>query len=54
MLEEVMARLRQRGSPGAHVGVSALNQSASGFYKRLGFRELVRHDSDIYMGKSLR
>jgi ribosomal protein S18 acetylase RimI-like enzyme len=49
-----MGRLRQRGSPGAHVGVSALNESAPGFYKRLGFRKLVRHDSVIYMGKSLR
>jgi ribosomal protein S18 acetylase RimI-like enzyme len=54
MLEEVMARVRQRGSPGVHVGVSALNESAPGFYKRLGFRELVRHDNVIYMGKSLR
>jgi ribosomal protein S18 acetylase RimI-like enzyme len=49
-----MARLRQRGAPGAHVGVSALNASARGFYKRLGFRELVQHDGVIYMGKSLR
>jgi ribosomal protein S18 acetylase RimI-like enzyme len=54
MLEEVMARLRQRGSPGAHVGVSASNESAVGFYKRLGFRELVRHDNVIHMGKGLR
>jgi len=54
MLEEVMARVRQRGSLGAHVGVSPLNESAIGFYDRLGFRELVRHDNVIYMGKSLR
>lgn len=54
MLEQVMARLRDRGSPGAHLGVSALNQPAFGFYQRLGFRELVRHDNVIYMGKSLR
>lgn len=53
MLEEVMSKLRQRGSPGAHLGVSELNQLAFSFYQRLGFRELVRHDKVIYMGKSL-
>ena len=58
MLEAVMERLRQRGSPGAHLGVSILNQRAVGFYERLGFRELTRTgdgtDGCIYMGKTLR
>jgi ribosomal protein S18 acetylase RimI-like enzyme len=58
MLEQVMERLRQRGSPGAHLGVSALNEPAFGFYQRLGFRELIRtgsgNDCVIYMGKTLR
>jgi ribosomal protein S18 acetylase RimI-like enzyme len=58
MLEEVMSQLRQRGSPGAHLGVSTLNTPAFGFYQRLGFRELIRaglgNDGCIYMGKSLR
>jgi ribosomal protein S18 acetylase RimI-like enzyme len=58
MLEEVMRQLRQRGSPGAHLGVSTLNTPAFGFYQRLGFRELIRvgsgNDGCIYMGKSLR
>ena len=57
MLEEVMSRLRQRGSPGAHLGMSELNEPAFGFYERLGFRELVRtgsgNDRVIYMGKTL-
>jgi ribosomal protein S18 acetylase RimI-like enzyme len=57
MLEEVMNRLRQRGSPGAHLGMSELNEPAFGFYQRLGFRELVRtgfgNDRVIYMGKTL-
>ncbi len=57
MLGQVMDNLRQRGSPGAHLGVSALNQSAFGFYQRLGFRELIRTgegaDRVIYMGKPL-
>ena len=54
MLGEVMRRLRDNGSPGAHLGVSGRNQPAWAFYKHLGFRELVRvgsGDSEvIYMG----
>ena len=42
MMEEVMDRLRRRGSPGAHLGVSVLNAPAFGFYRRLGFQELIR------------
>jgi ribosomal protein S18 acetylase RimI-like enzyme len=58
MLEQVMDKLRERGSPGAHLGVSMLNAPAFGFYEKLGFRELIRvgegKDGCIYMGKSLR
>ena len=58
MLEQVMDKLRGRGSPGAHLGVSMLNTPAFGFYQRLGFRELIRvgagSDGCIYMGKILR
>ncbi len=57
MLEQVMDRLRQRGSPGTHLGVSMMNTPAFGFYQRLGFNELIRvgagKDGCIYMGKSL-
>jgi GNAT superfamily N-acetyltransferase len=56
MIEELMDRLRGRGSPGAHLGVSLVNTQAFGFYQRLGFKELVRVGSGrsgcIYMGKS--
>ena len=58
MLEQVMDRLRERGAPGAHLGVSVPNTTALGFYQRLGFRELVRvgagADGCIYLGKPLR
>ena len=58
MLEQVMDKLRQRGSPGAHLGVSIPNTPAFGFYESLGFRELIRvgsgNDGCIYMGKDLR
>lgn len=57
MMERVIALLKDRGSPGAHLGVSVLNRRAVGFYERLGFQELVQVGSDqdgcIYMGKSL-
>lgn len=55
MLEEVMNRLRERGSPGAHLGVSVLNPRAQGFYERLGFRRLIQvgegKDGCLYMGR---
>jgi ribosomal protein S18 acetylase RimI-like enzyme len=57
MMEQVMDKLRQRGSPGAHLGVSMMNTRALGFYQRLGFTELLRvgegRDGCIYMGKRL-
>ena len=57
MMEQVMDKLRERGSPGAHLGVSVLNTPAPGFYAKLGFRELIRvgtpTDGCIYMGKKL-
>ena len=57
MLNQLMDILRQRGSPGAHLGVSVLNIRAFGFYQRLGFAELIRtgsrNDAAIYMGKKL-
>jgi ribosomal protein S18 acetylase RimI-like enzyme len=55
MIEQIMDTLRSRGSPGAHLGVSTLNARAFGFYRHLGFRELMRvgsaPDECIYMGR---
>jgi ribosomal protein S18 acetylase RimI-like enzyme len=57
MLEQIMATLRRRGASGAHLGVSTLNPRALGFYRRLGFQELIRVgsgiDGCIYMGIKL-
>jgi len=57
MMEELLGRLRKRGAPGVHLGVSARNRRAYGFYRKLGFQELTRRgegaDAAIYMGKSL-
>ena len=58
MMEMQMDQLRQRGSPGAHLGVSMVNTPAIGFYQKLGFKELLRvgegQSGCIYMGKRLR
>jgi len=58
MMEAVMDKLAARGSPGAHVGVSARNARALGFYARLGFHELLRTgsatDGTVYLGKLFR
>ncbi len=55
MMEQVMDKLRQLGSPGGHLGVSVLNTPALGFYQKLGFHELIRvgtaTDGCIYLGK---
>ena len=57
MMQALMDRLRDKGSPGVHLGLWARNARAYAFYERLGFRELARVGSDedgsIYMGRSL-
>jgi ribosomal protein S18 acetylase RimI-like enzyme len=57
MIERLLDALRDRGSPGVHLGLSARNTRAFGFYRRLGFRELTRtgtpEDGCIYMGMAL-
>lgn len=58
MIEQLLDRLRQRRSPGAHLGVSLLNSRARAFYAHRGFTELTRtgsgDDTCVYMGLSLR
>jgi ribosomal protein S18 acetylase RimI-like enzyme len=58
LMERNMETLRRLGSPGAHLGLSTLNERAYGFYKRLGFLELTRvgtpEDGCIYMGINLK
>ena len=54
MIEQLLDLLRDRGSPGVHLGMSAVNTAAYGFYVALGFKELTREDEGIYMGKKFR
>ena len=42
MMEQLLERLRERGSPGVHLGMWARNRRAYAFYTRLGFHELAR------------
>jgi ribosomal protein S18 acetylase RimI-like enzyme len=51
MMEQLMARLCRLGSPGAHLAVSIHNVPALAFYDRLGFHELARTATTIYLGK---
>jgi ribosomal protein S18 acetylase RimI-like enzyme len=57
MMNQLMDRLRAKGSPGVHLGMGASNDRAFRFYTSLGFRELIRQgtgeDECIYMGKRL-
>lgn len=58
LIERLIGVLRDRGSPGVHLGMHARNLHAFGFYQRLGFHELHRTGSGleggIYMGMLLR
>lgn len=42
MMGLMLDLLRQRGSPGAHLGVSLPNVAAQAFYRKLGFRPLIQ------------
>jgi ribosomal protein S18 acetylase RimI-like enzyme len=57
LMGQLLERLRERGSPGVHLGMSAVNDRAYGFYRALGFSELAREGSgesgSIYMGLRL-
>ncbi len=50
MMERLLALLRERGTPGVHLGVSRRNDRANGFYRALGFQELERDEGAIYLG----
>lgn len=58
MIEHLLEKLRERGSPGVHLGLRPANTRAYAFYRRLGFEELARmgtgNDASVYMGRSLK
>jgi len=57
LVDEVVSRMESNESPGVHLGMSARNERAHGFYLKLGFEELARdgigENEAIYLGKRL-
>ena len=54
LIERLVAQLRQRGVAGVHLGVSATNEPAIGFYRHMGFEpEAVEPDGGLIMVLSL-
>ena len=57
LVDEVVSRMESNGSTGVHLGMSARNERAHGFYLKLGFEELARdgigENEAIYLGKRL-
>jgi ribosomal protein S18 acetylase RimI-like enzyme len=53
LLSDVLAGLRDGGSPGVHLGVDPRNQRAAAFYRRLGFRPLGSRDGADLWGRRL-
>lgn len=41
-MDRWLARMRELGAPGAHLGVGAANTRGIAFYRAYGFRELER------------
>ncbi len=53
LMEKLLATLKSGGSPGVHLILSADNQGAFGFYRRLNFQVLTRDLGSITMGLTL-
>jgi GNAT superfamily N-acetyltransferase len=53
LMDKLFAELKSKGVPGCHLGVSASNQGAVGFYKKLGFTVLKEFDWGLEMGKGV-
>jgi GNAT superfamily N-acetyltransferase len=54
LIEALIDRLRERHVPGLHLDVSSSNDNAIAFYMHLGFVELHRVDTSVFMGLRLK
>lgn len=54
LISTLTGALRERGSPGVHLGVHAVNTRAVGFYRHVGFTELYARDGAVVFGMDLR
>ena len=48
LIETLLARLREQGSPGLHLATRLTNLRAAGFYRHLGFTELAASDIHLF------
>jgi ribosomal protein S18 acetylase RimI-like enzyme len=53
MMDRWLAAMRERGSPGAHLGVGMRNERAVKFYLRYGFKEFRRWNDVLMLGIGL-
>ncbi len=53
LMETFLNRLREIGVPGVHLGVSATNTRAVGFYERMGFHVIAAFPWGQHMGMHL-
>jgi GNAT superfamily N-acetyltransferase len=54
LIEALLERLADAGSPGVHLGVGTSNPRAVGFYRHLGFTELHAVGDTLFLGRSTR
>lgn len=54
LIERLLSDMRERGIPGAHLGVDADNANAIAFYDHLGFHEVGREPGGLLLGQRLR
>jgi ribosomal protein S18 acetylase RimI-like enzyme len=54
LIRTLLDALREKGSPGVHLGVGIRNQNAIGFYRHVGFQELVREEWGYVFGMPLK
>lgn len=53
LIETLLGSLADAGSPGVHLGVSARNERAIGFYRAVGFEELGASRHGVAFGRRL-
>lgn len=53
LIETLLGSLAAAGSPGVHLGVSARNERAIGFYRAVGFEELGASRHGVAFGRRL-
>lgn len=54
LIHTLLGALRTRGVRGVHLGVGKANAGAVGFYRHLGFEELVDEPASLILGMNLR